>query len=316
MTKYKIIVNPVSGRGAGAVAIPQLTQLFDQHQLDYELVQTERPWHAAELARQAASQGIQVVTAVGGDGTINEVINGLMLAKINQEGESALGVISVGRGNDFAFGAGIPPEMEAAIEILANDQRQWMDVGQVTGGDYPNGRYFGNGVGVGFDAVVGFEALKMKRLHGFPSYMVAALKTIFLYYHAPKVLIEFDSQSFELSALMISIMNGRRMGGGFHMAPRAQMNDSLFDLCIANQVSRPKIIALIPRFMKGDQASHPAIQTAQTRCLTIQALQGDLPVHADGETICVAGKHLTIEILPRQIQIVSKNSNSGNGKPA
>lgn len=314
MTKYKIIVNPISGRGAGAASIPQLTNLLEQKQLDFDLEQTMRPWHAAEIARQAAAQGYRVVTAVGGDGTINEVINGLMLAKTNQEGEAALGVISVGRGNDFAFGAGIPPEMESAVDILARDQRQWMDVGQVAGGDYPDGRYFGNGVGIGFDAVVGFEALKMKRLHGFPSYMVAALKTIFLYYQAPKVLLEYDSQSYELDTLMISIMNGRRMGGGFHMAPRAKMNDSLFDLCIAKQVSRPKIIALIPRFMKGDQASHPAIQTGQTRSLTIRALKGSLPVHADGETICETGQELRVTILPRQIQIVSNLESSDNGR--
>lgn len=313
MTKYKIIVNPISGRGAGGAAIAQLTSLLEQKQLDFDLEQTKRPWHAAEIARQAAAQDYQIVTAVGGDGTINEVINGLMLAKTNQEGEAALGVISVGRGNDFAYGAGIPPVMESAVDILAKDQRQWMDVGQVAGGDYPDGRYFGNGVGVGFDAVVGFEALKMKRLHGFPSYMVAALKTIFLYYRAPKVLIAFDSQSYELNTLMISVMNGRRMGGGFHMAPHAKLNDSLFDLCIAKEVSRPKIIALIPRFMKGDQASHPAIQTGQTRSLTIRALQGSLPVHADGETICEAGNELLIKILPRQIQIVSNLEDTGNG---
>ena len=156
----------------------------------------------------------------------------------------------------------------------------------------------------------------MKRLHGFPSYLVAALKTIFLFYHAPQVLIEYDSHSIELSALMISIMNGRRMGGGFHMAPRAQMNDSLFDLCIANQVSHARIIALIPRFMKGDQASHPAVQTAQTRSLTIHAIQGSLPVHADGETICEAGSELSIRILPHQLQIVSRQGNMENEKPA
>lgn len=314
MAKYKIIVNPISGRGAGAQAIPQLNRLLDHNHLDYDLVQTQHPWHAAELARAAVAQDYQVVVAVGGDGTINEVINGLMLAKTNQEGQAALGVISVGRGNDFAFGAGIPPEMDAAVRLLAEDQRQWMDIGQVSGGDYPDGRYFGNGVGVGFDAVVGFEALKMKRLHGFPSYLVAALKTIFLYYHAPQVLIEYDEHRIELSALMISIMNGRRMGGGFHMAPYSQMDDSLFDLCIATQVSHARIIALIPRFMKGDQASHPAVQTAQTRNLTIRAIQGSLPVHADGETICEAGRELSLKILPQQLQIVAKQGNIENEK--
>jgi len=179
-----------------------------------------------------------------------------------------------------------------------------MDVGRSVGGLYPQGRYFGNGVGIGFDAVVGFEAIKLKRLHGFPSYLIAALKTIFLYYKAPRVLIEFDSQMLNLSTLMISIMNGRRMGGGFMMAPFALTDDSLFDFCIATQVSRAKIFTLMPRFMKGTQGSHPAIQTGQTRRITITALEGSLPAHADGETLCTDGDKLTIEILPRFIDIV------------
>jgi diacylglycerol kinase family enzyme len=103
---------------------------------------------------------------------------------------------------------------------------------------------------------------------------------------------------------MISIMNGRRMGGGFLMAPFALTDDSLLDLCIATQVSRAKIFSLIPRFMKGTQSSHPSIQTGQTRKITITALEGSLPAHADGETLCTEGDKLMIEILPRFIEIV------------
>ena len=88
-----------------------------------------------------------------------------------------MGILSVGRGNDFAFGVGVPRDLEAGCRTLAQNNRRTIDVGWVVGGLYPQGRYFGNGVGIGFDAVVGFEALKMKWLHGFPSYIVAALKT-------------------------------------------------------------------------------------------------------------------------------------------
>ncbi len=314
MTQYTVIVNPTSGRGAGKAIIPVLREMLDSHNLQYQLIETERPWHAAELAQQAAVQGADVVVAVGGDGTANEVINGLMLACAGGVGQCALGVISVGRGNDFAFGAGVPPEMEKAVQILAADQRVWMDVGKVSGGDYPNGRYFGNGVGIGFDAVVGFEALKMKRLQGFASYMVAALKTIFLFYKPPRVRITYDHKTMEFKTLMVSVMNGRRMGGGFHMAPRAYMDDSLFDVCIATQVSRPRIFALIPRFMKGNQEGHPAIHTLQTRLITVKALLGSLPAHADGETICTAGEQLVMEILPHQLQIVSAGLPGAGGQ--
>lgn len=307
MTRYKIIINPVSGRGRGAQSMPQVESLLRSHDLDFEITLTQSPGHAIVLAEQAVKDGWDVVVAVGGDGTANEVLNGLARARLNGSGQAALGVVSVGRGNDFAYGAGVPSDIEQACQALAAQQRHWLDVGFVQGGDYPQGRFFGNGVGIGFDAVVGFEALKLKRLQGFPSYIVAALKTIFLYYQAPTVLIEFDGQSLTLPALMVSIMNGRRMGGGFMMAPQGQPDDGLFDLCIARQVSKARIFTLIPRFMQGTQAGHPAIRTARAARVTVSAVKGTLPAHADGETVCAAGERLALEIYPKMIEIIVSN---------
>jgi len=305
MAHYKIIVNPVSGRGAGEQSIPLIERTLHGEGLDFSLVCTERPWHAAELAQQACAEGYEVVVAVGGDGTSNEVLNGLMLAK--QSGRTAaMGVLCVGRGNDFAFAMGVPRGIEEGCRVLAQGHRRTIDVGRVAGGLYPQGRYFGNGVGIGFDAVVGFVAAKMKRLSGFVSYVVAALKTIFLYFHAPLLRIQYDEQTLTLPSLMVSIMNGRRMGGGFMMGPNALPDDGLFDLCIAGQVSRARILALIPHFMKGTQAAHPSIKTARARRVIVTALQGVLPAHADGETLCVEGHELMMELLPRQIDIITQ----------
>jgi len=219
-----------------------------------------------------------------------------------------MGMLAVGRGNDFAFGVGIPKGLEAGCRVISNGYRKKIDIGRVVGGDYPEGRYFGNGVGIGFDAVVGFEALKMTRLTGLISYIVAALKTIFLYYQAPFVRIEYDRQELELPALMVSIMNGRRMGGGFMMAPDSSPTDGLLDLCIARQVSRWRIITLIPHFLKGDQAKEEPITTCQARRVVVTALEGTLPAHADGETLCYQGKQLTIELLPTQLEIICQPS--------
>lgn len=304
MTRYKIIVNPISGRGAGESAVPTIESRLREYGLDHHLVRTERPWHAAELAQEAAADGYEVVVAVGGDGIANEVLNGLMLAKGAGEGEAALGLIGLGRGNDFAFGMGVPAGLEEGCKVLAQNFRRTVDIGRVVGGLYPQGRYFGNGVGIGFDAVVGLVALRMKRLHGFLSYIVAALKTIFIYYRAPLVKIEYDGNTIEQLSLMVSVMNGRRMGGGFMMAPQAEIDDGLFDLCIANQVSRPRILALIPRFMQGTQASHPAIKIGRTTQITVTAVEGVLPAHADGETLCIEGQQLTMELLPDQIDVI------------
>lgn len=227
-----------------------------------------------------------------------------MLAKRAGADGVAMGVVAIGRGNDFAFGVNVPPGLEEGCRVLVEDFRTSMDVGLVMGGLYPEGRYFGNGVGIGFDAVVGFEALKMTRLHAFLSYIVAAIKTIFLYYQAPLVRIEFDGQTMDKYTLMVSIMNGRRMGGGFMMAPEAGIDDGLLDLCIAEQVSKARIFALIPRFMAGTQAAQPSIQTGRTRSIVVTALEGSLPAHADGETLCTEGQKLKMEVLPRQIEII------------
>ena len=271
--------------------------------LDFDLVRTERPWHAAELAQRACAEGYDVVVAVGGDGTANEVLNGLMSAK--QSGKTAtMGVLCVGRGNDFAFGVGVPRGLDGC-RVLAQGHRRAIDVGRVIGGLYPQGRYFGNGVGIGFDAVVGFVAAKMRRLTGFASYVVAALETIFLYYRAPLLRVVYDGQTLTLPALMVSTMNGRRMGGGFMMGPNASPDDGLFDLCIVGQVSRARTFALIPKFMNGTQATHPAIKTAQARRVTVTAIKGALPAHGDGETLCTEGQELTMELLPRQVEIIS-----------
>jgi diacylglycerol kinase family enzyme len=159
-------------------------------------------------------------------------------------------------------------------------------------------------VGVGFDAVVGFEAVKLAPLSGFPSYLVAALRTILLYYHAPLVRIELDDEVIEQPSLMVSVMNGRRLGGGFHTTPHSAPDDGLFDLCIAGGVSRLEILKILPLFMKGTQASHPAIQFRKSRRVKVTALNGSLPAHADGETMAVDASCLEMEVLPRAVELM------------
>ncbi len=304
MARYKIIVNPTSGRGEGGRSVPAIEENLKRLGLDYDLVLTERPLHAIELAKEAVADGYDVVVAAGGDGTANEVLNGLVLAKEQGIGEAAYYVISVGRGNDLAFGMNMSADLDEACEALANDKRMIVDVGKVTGGLFPDGRYFGNGVGIGFDAVVGFEAVKLKRLSGFPSYIVAAMKTIFLYYKAPKVEIEVNGKTLTEKTLMVSVMNGRRMGGGFMMAPEGENNDGVFDLCIAKEVGKLRIFTLIPRFMAGTQATEEPIITDRAKKITVRAIEGSLPAHADGETLCEAGQELVMEILPNQIEVI------------
>jgi YegS/Rv2252/BmrU family lipid kinase len=304
LPRYRLIVNPVAGRGTGERAVPEVQGYLDQLDLDYDIVRTEAPWHGAELARQAVVDGCEIVVSMGGDGVANEVLNGLVGANRAGLGSCAMGVLCAGRGNDFAYGVGIPQPLADGCQVLAEGHRRTIDIGSVEGGNKPGARFFGNGVGVGFDAVVGFEAVKMKRLSGFPSYIVAVIKTVFLYYHAPLVEVSCDGESSSGRLLLVSVMNGQRMGGGFYMAPDGQPDDGLFDLCVGTEVSRAGIFRLIPHFLRGTQDTQDPISTRRARKVVVTAIDGTLPAHADGETLCEGGQRLAMELLPSQLEMV------------
>jgi len=304
MIKYKIIVNPIAGKGFAEKMVPMIEEKCKNLGLTYDLVLTKEPWQAAEIAERAAIDGYDVVVSASGDGTSNEVLNGLMRARSKGAKNTAMGIISVGTGNDFAYGMNIPGNLNDCMVTLKEDVRKCMDIGEVTGGDYPEGRYFGNGVGIGFDAAVGFEAAKILWARGLLAYLIAALKTIFLYYKAPLVEIKYDENTIQQNSLMTSIMNGQRMGGGFYMAPNGDPADGSLDLCIAASASKFRIFQLITYFMKGTQATQPEVKMAKAKSVTIKALEGTMPAHCDGETLCYEGKELRIEILKEQLDFV------------
>lgn len=303
--RYRFIVNPVAGMWEGERSLPVLRRRLKELGVDYDLITTEYAGHGIALARSAAEEGCDVIVAVGGDGTANEVLNGLLQVRESGRSIPAMGVLCVGSGNDFAFGAGVPRGLEEGIRMLMGGQERRIDVGRVQVDGRSEGRFFGNGVGIGFDAVVGFEAQKMKSLHGFLCYLVAALKTLFIYFRPPTVRIEMNETTHVQAALMVSVMNGRRMGGGFLMAPSALPDDGSFDICIAGKVSRLRVLLLIGRFMKGSQEGHPAIRMERTQRLTVVAEQGSLPAHADGETLCEEGRRLDIEIVPDALTVLA-----------
>jgi diacylglycerol kinase (ATP) len=310
--KSKIIYNPAAGKGSAGKNLPKIQAFLHEQGFDGDLVPTQGPGHAIELSRQAAEDGYDLVVAAGGDGTVNETIIGLMLARLSEparpSGQSwpALGVLPVGSGNDFAFGVNIPQDIHQACETLGKGQRRLIDVGWVTGGDYPQGRYFVNGVGLGFDAVVGFEAAKIKWLHGAASYLVAVVRTLFLYGHEPIYEVFFDGTTLRQPFLMVSVMNGRRMGGSFLMAPEGNPGDGKFDLYLVGQVSQLRILPLATTFFNGKQGNNSAVKMMRARQVSIRAIEGTIPAHANGETLCTAGQALSIEIFPGVLEVVSR----------
>jgi diacylglycerol kinase (ATP) len=303
--RYFVIVNPTSGRGLGEKSIPQIESNLRESGLDFTLVRTERVWHAGELAENATRDGYDVIVCASGDGTVNEAINGIMKAKKAGFNGAAFTVLGIGTGNDFAGGTGIPTNLTDGLKALKENKRKKIDIGMVKGGDYPEGRYFGNGIGVGFDAAVGNEAIKVRWTRGLMAYLIGVIKTVFLYYNPAQVEIILDGkETIKQRSLMISVMNGRRMGGGFQMAPESQADDGLFDLCIAETASKGRILQMIPHFIKGTQAGLPEIQMKRAKTVSIQSLDVTFPAHADGEFICLDGSHLTLELLPQELEII------------
>jgi YegS/Rv2252/BmrU family lipid kinase len=257
------------------------------------------------LAEGAARDGYEVIVCASGDGTVNEAINGIMKAKKAGHNNVAFGVLGIGTGNDFAGGTGIPTNLHDGLKALAANKRKTIDIGLVKGGDYPEGRYFGNGIGVGFDAAVGNEAVKVRWTRGLPAYLIGVIKTVFLYYNPPHVeIILDDTEIINQVSLMISVMNGRRMGGGFQMTPDSKPDDGFFDLCIAETGSKRRILALIPHFLRGSQATQPEVKMRRAKKVSIKSLDKTFPAHADGEFICLDGSALTLELLPLELEII------------
>jgi diacylglycerol kinase (ATP) len=303
-TRYLVVLNPTAGQGAAGGRKAEIEAALGAKHLDYELRLTKAPMHAAEMAEAAAREGFDVVVATGGDGTMNEVINGLVRASAGGGKAAVMGALGVGRGNDFAYGAGLPHAFEDSVEVLASGESRPLDVGLVVGGDYPQGRYFGNGIGVGFDTMVGLEAARMKKVHGFMAYVLGAAKVFAAFPKAPMVKVEGEGISREQRSHQISIMNGKRMGGTFYMAPDSSSEDGLLDLCMAGELNRREMAAMILRYTKGTQAGHEKIFTARSPSYRIEAPEGGLVVHADGEIICIDGTSLTISCLKGKIPLL------------
>ncbi len=300
MGPIKLILNPAAGRGYGAQVEPKLRQWLKDEKVEFDLVRTRRPWHAAELARRAAEDGFETIVGAGGDGTTNEVINGLMTASQNGTTRK-IGIIPAGSGSDFASGIGLPLDPREACRRIACDHVKTVDLGRVTiPGREP--RYFGNVVGVGFDGAVLVETLKMKRLRGLPLYLLAVLKTILLNFEPPLMTIRYNGQQMELPATMVSVANGPREGGGFVVAPDAKPDDGLLDLCIARQVSRLTMLRILPHFLQGTHTDLDPITMDQTEDITISSADG-LVAHVDGEVLCTDCPQIRCEILPGVLEI-------------
>lgn len=314
MDKIKIILNPSSGMGNGAKQFPLIKEIFSKSGINYDISLTEKVWDAAVMAKEAAVNGYAGVIAAGGDGTCNEVVNGLMEASSNIPKLPAFGVLPIGRGNDFAYGAGVPSDVFKAAANIITSNTSPLDIGLIKGGDYPDGRYFANGIGIGFDTMVGLEAAKLKFLHGPVTYAWGAIVTLFKYPKAPSLRVTYNGETHNVESNQVSILNGSRMGGTFFMAPEGKVDDGVFDLCMpVKHINRIKMVKLMLQYTKGTQSENPVVKMAKSLKYEVEAVTGSLICHSDGETICTNGKNLKVKCIPNALNIYTEQMTMTRG---
>ncbi|PKO13823.1 MAG: hypothetical protein CVU39_17510 [Chloroflexi bacterium HGW-Chloroflexi-10] len=299
--RTKIILNPITNHGRSQQDADQLKPMFKEHAVDWYV--SEYAGHSVKLAHDAAAEGYDLVVAAGGDGTVHEVVNGLM--QLPAEIRPKMGILPLGSGNDFAHIIGVAEDHAQAFQNFLHRTPISLDVG-VVGDENNRKEYFCNTIGIGFDAVVTIHTKRMKKIHGFMMYLVATVKTIFLDFPRMDLTVETDEERWEETTIMLTLGNGPREGGGFMVTPDAKVDDGLLNYVTVSKISRLMMLRLVPEVMKGTQGRFRQVRMGICRRMSIHSKQ-PLFAHCDGEIFSGFDTRLfqfNIEILPNALQVI------------
>jgi diacylglycerol kinase (ATP) len=297
--KITFIANPTAGRGRAQHFFDDFLKTASEFNETATIHWTERPGHATELAA-AASLNSDVVCAVGGDGTVHEVANGLIPNPV------PLVVIPSGSGNDFA--AMFPcPENGAELQaVISAGMGAHVDVIEC-GGELA-GRYSVNSVGLGFEALVTRKSLSIQNMRGLPLYLSAAFKAL-LKYDCPNMNVTVDGKHHsDRARLMMTIGNGYRAGGGFCLTPDATPDDGKFDICLVEAMGRSKILTLLPKAISGSHVDKPGVEMQRASLLNVSGTP-PFHVHVDGEYIGEI-TNASFSIVPGRLPVLCKPDGS------
>jgi YegS/Rv2252/BmrU family lipid kinase len=289
-----VILNPAAGGGAARRAREPLVRAFRRGGWAVELVVTERPGQATELAAQAVHDGAQRVIAVGGDGAVHEVANGLLAARAS----AAFGVVPIGTGNDFAKLTGVyRHSVDRAVSRLVTATTQRFDAGNVLG------EFFVNTLGVGFGPAVVRARNAMPGLKGFLSYLVPVLRT-FATFRPPLLAVRTDGHAERGNMMMVEVCNGTTAGGSYRFAPGADPMDGMLDICVIRKIGLLRFLAALPRVMRGTHEGMPEVTLVRTRSLLIQSPETPLVLHLDGELRTPDVRECTVTVEPGCLNVL------------
>ncbi|MGC8718288.1 MAG: diacylglycerol/lipid kinase family protein [bacterium] len=283
---FKLIINPIAGGRKGRDLTQKIIENLRLLGVSFEHEFSRYIGHATEIAKQSARK-FDAVVAVGGDGTVNEVVNGIFGYDI------PLGILPVGRGNDFFHSLSSTRLIDIILKPFTETKLKMIDLGKI------NNRYFINVAGVGFDALVADIAEPIRFL-GPIAYLGSALIGLFKNKGFP-LNIKIDDRKIDINALLVAIANGKYFGGGMKIAPDADLWDGRFDVCLIEDTSKIEILKTLPKVYKGEHITHQKVRMMKAMSVEISAPYR-FPTEVDGEVFYTDMARL--EVLPKSMPIL------------
>lgn len=304
--KWLVVLNPNAGGQLAEKAWPSIQQELIKEGFVFELVTTKKKLHAVELVSKGIKSGFRKIIAIGGDGTLHEVVNGIMTQKNFAPSEILLAMISVGTGNDWIKTHHISNDYKEAIQQIKKGKTIQQDIGQVifkNNDHLTESRYFVNSVGIGFDArVVKYILPKKEKGQSKKSdYMIGLIRSLFAHRNV-KSLITLDDHQIETKLYNLTIGVCQYKGGGFKLLPNAIPNDGLLDVTLACKITKRKLIVSLPKLFGGKVEKIKYFDFYQVQDLKLD-ISSPICIEADGEYL---GHYpLSVSILPNQIKLIS-----------
>ncbi len=296
-----VIVNPHAGRRRVGKEIPELERTLQARALPYQLLRTQGPGDATRFAREALERGGRYIVAVGGDGTVHEVVNGMFDGDGKPTtADPVLGVVAAGSGCDFVRTFGLPGDVTRSCQHLTGENTYPLDVGKITYtglNGAPEVRYFPNVAEVGMGAAVAARANRMPSSFGQSKYFLAFWMTLPRFKTA-KLRVQADRKTYEGSGIMLIVGNCQYYGGGMKISPRSYPGDGVLDVLIFNG-PKSDAFTLLPKVYRGEHIPHPRIAEFRVkRTLQVDA-DRPLPIEADGEVLGFTPA--TFEVMPQAV---------------
>ena len=303
MATAKVILNPYAGRWLAKAKQDDAEKALRDVGIDYELDITAAPQHATQIAAKAVEDGFAPIIVAGGDGSISEVVNG-MLQATGDGTLPPLGILPLGSANDLVLNLSLPVELDRAAAIIASGKTKHIDLGQVSYGNPPFVRFFDNNSAIGLEPTVTLIQQRITRLRGILRYMVATISGIMSNPHWT-VDLEWDDGEYHGPSTLVTVGNCP-LTGGLYMAPHADPYDGKLTFVHGYMQTRRQMLALLPKTMKpgpGSYVEHPAIHEIHTTKLSIHA-NPVTPLHADGEIQSQAVQDISYSILPGRLPVL------------